>query len=289
MSLLRPRLATAGIILAIVALFAAGTARPASAAPTPDYDGIAAVALKYEGTWGGQCWTFMRQVVEEATGKVIGFDYREGFFEAGAIEVTVTEARSGDIIQIANDAYTAPDADYSGLHTAIILDNHGDGTFRVIDSNANWDEMVSIRENYDPRAAADRYGLNFHIYRITDAPATPSAVARTVPEVPLGDPTLRVGDTARVSTGSDVLNLRPAPGLTTDIPKQLSSGTIVTVLSEVTQKDGLSWVKVATPAGEGWVAAQYLTKVSASAPASSGGEARPILMYRMFAGGLATE
>lgn len=285
MSLLHRTLATAGLFLAVVALFATVTTRPASAAPTPDYDGIAAVALQYEGTWGGQCWTFMKKVVEEATGKVVGFDYREGYFDAGATEVSISEARAGDIIQIADDAYTGPDADYSGLHTSIILDNNGDGTFRVIDSNANWDEMVSIRESYNPRAAADRYGLNFHIYRITSAPSA----ARTVPEVPLGDPTLRVGDSARVSTGSDVLNLRTAPGLTAGVPAKLSGGTIVTILSEVVQQDGLSWVKVATPAGEGWVASQYLTKVNASAPASSGGDARPILMFRLVAGGLTTE
>src|SRR5690349_17467585 len=111
------------LLLALAALTPfAMTTRQASA----DTNGpIASTALQYLGTHGGQCWTFMQQVVLEATGRQIGFDYRQGFFEAGAIEVTADQAQNGDIIQIASDANTSPSASYAGLHTAIILRNLG--------------------------------------------------------------------------------------------------------------------------------------------------------------------
>ncbi|MGE5597239.1 MAG: SH3 domain-containing protein [Hyphomicrobiales bacterium] len=273
------RLAFAGLLVALAAvLFVDRT--PAHAAPPPaDYDGIAAVALSYDGQWGGQCWTFMQQVVFEATGKQVGFDYREGFFEAGAIEVSVADARTGDIIQIADDANTAPDADYPGLHTAIVLDNHGDGTFRVVDSNANWDEMVSVRDNYDPAAAAARNGLNFHIYRIEAGDADPAPAGGRVGSG--GLTTIRVGDPVHVSAQGDCLNLRKSPGITSAIIDCLADGTKLTVTEGPVEKGGRLWIRVSSPVGEGWVAAQYLSKDASAVPASGGdGSSRPILKFR---------
>src|SRR5688572_2479017 len=162
------RTALAGLLVVLISLAGMGS-RPARALDPEDAnDRIALTALQYEGAWGGQCWQFMKDVVREATGVEIGFDYREGFLSAGAVEITdVSDVRAGDIIQVALDTWTSPDADYAGLHTSIVLTNLGDGTFDVIDSNQNFDEIVRLRPAYDPFAGAERYGLQVHIYRVS--------------------------------------------------------------------------------------------------------------------------
>jgi hypothetical protein len=205
------RTVLAGLALVLLALVAVDS-RPAHALdPNDPNDRIALTALKYEGSWGGQCWQFMKDVVREATGREVGFDYREGFFQAGAVEVTdIAQVRSGDIIQIVDDAWTSPDADYPGLHTSIVLTNLGGGRFDVIDSNQNWDEMVGLRPGYNPFDAATRYGLNVHFYRITGGEPGPAAAPGAAQ--PRGDE-WRAGDTGVVNTPADCLNLRTGGGL----------------------------------------------------------------------------
>jgi hypothetical protein len=105
------RLALAGILAALLGVLASATLAHADSTPTPATNPIVATAQKYLGTQQGQCWTFVQKVVLEATGQKMGFDYRQGFFDAGAIEVDAASAQAGDIIQIDNDADTAPDAD----------------------------------------------------------------------------------------------------------------------------------------------------------------------------------
>jgi hypothetical protein len=292
MPLPQPRLALATIVLSLVALFAvvAPAARPAQA---QTYDGIADVALKYEGTHGGQCWIFVQQVVLEATGRKMGFDYRQGFFDAGAIEVSVQDARAGDIIQIIDDAYTAPDADYGGMHTAIVLENHGDGTFKVVDSNRNWDEMVSVHDGYNPAELAANAGLDFHIYRIdgeaTPASAPPLSAPQPAPRVPTDPTAMKRGDTVQVVTPGEYLNLRAAPEIGNNVVAKLQDGTRLTVTDgPLAGGNGLLWVKVTSPLGEGWVAAQYLAKEKADVPATGGqGGTRPLLPFRSFLPGVA--
>jgi uncharacterized protein YraI len=222
---------------------------------------IASTALKYLDTYGGQCFTFAKQVVAEATGATIGYDYRLGYFEAGAIEVSADEAQNGDIIQIASDANHGPWASYPGLHTAIILENLGGGRFNAIDSNQNWDEWVRLRPNYDPYAAAARYGLQVHIYRIPGGgPGEANAPAVSAPPV-------SSGDQYTVST-SGCLNLRTDPSLSGSKVSCLPTGTAVTVTGDAVAADGYSWLPVSTGAGSGWVASQYLAKSGASAAAA---------------------
>ncbi|HEX6031562.1 MAG TPA: SH3 domain-containing protein [Tepidiformaceae bacterium] len=268
----------AGLALVLLALVAVGS-RPAHALdPNDPNDRIALTALKYEGSWGGQCWQFVKDVVREATGREIGFDYREGFFQAGAIEVTdLAQVRSGDIIQIADDAWTSPDADYAGLHTSIVLTNLGDGSFDVIDSNQNWDEMVGLRPNYHPFDAAARYGLDVHFYRITGGEPGPAAAPGAAH--PVGDE-WRAGDTGVVNTPGDCLNLRTGGGLGNSVVACLSDRTRVTALAESVVVGGRYWAKVRTDAGaEGWVATEYLTRDVVPA---TGAGAGPILQFRSF-------
>jgi uncharacterized protein YraI len=228
---------------------------------------IVATALKYLDTHGGQCWTFMHRVVAEATGRRVGFDYRSGYFEAGAIEVSAAEARNGDIIQIASDS--RGNGFYPGLHTAIIIENLGNGRFNAIDSNQNWDEWVRLRPNYDPYAAAARYGLQVRIYRIPgggpgDDPGVSAQSSR-----PLG-----AGDEARVTT-SGCLNLRTQPSLRADRISCLPTGTPLALTGPAVSADGYTWVPVDTPAGSGWVAAEFITRTAVASTASAAPDPSP--------------
>lgn len=220
---------------------------------------IVSAALARLGTHGGQCWTFMREMVAHATGHQVGFDYRQGFFEAGAVEVSADEATAGDIIQIASDANTSPWASYPGLHTAIIMKNLGGGRFDAIDSNQNWDEMVNLRPNYDPYTSAARNGLQVHIYRIPGGGpgAMPASAASS---------SLAAGDTVVVHADPGCLNLRDGAGLGAGKIACLATSTSGTVVDGPASADGYTWVKIDTGAGTGWAAALYLVRTGSAAP-----------------------
>ena len=276
MPLSQHRPALAAILVAVVAVLSVvSDSRPADAAP-PTTGPIATRALQDLGTWQGECWIWMKKVVFEATGKTVGYDYRAGFLEAGAVEVSLSEAGAGDIIQVANDAWTTPDADYPGLHTAIILSANGDGTFEAIDSNQNFDGMVALRHGYDPSSIATARGLNFHIYRLSGSAPAITAPAPPVQTVagPLG-----AGDKARVNTPGDCLRLRAAPG--GSVISCLSHGIQVTVTGAPQTVDGIAWVPVSSLLGPGWMASQYLLKEAPAAASPSGsGSVKPVLPFR---------
>lgn len=270
------RPALAGMLLAIIAVLALQSTPTLAADPsTPVIDRVAATAIKYEGTYQGDCWPFVLRVVLEATGRQIGFDYRQGFFDAGAVEVKLDEAQGGDIIQIVNDANTAPDADYIGMHTSIVYEVLGNGIFNVVDSNSQWDGIVRLRPNYDPAAAAARYsGLTFHIYRITGT--GPSSAA----PVPPAASAIQPGDQVTVKTPGDCLNMRSGPGLDQSPIACLPDGSVVSVLAGPLNVGGRLWVQVDTPSGRGWAATEFLA-AAAAGPAGSGGT-KPLLQFRTF-------
>jgi len=271
----RPALA-AILVAAIAVLSAFAGLQPANAAPTSS-NPLVARALLDLGTYQGECWQWMKAVVLDATGAQVGFDYRFGYLDAGAVEVSVNNAGPGDIIQIADDAWSSADADYNGLHTAIIISSNGDGSFEVIDSNQNWDGMVNLRSRYNPADQAARYGLNFHIYRFG---ADASLAAPTPPVATVAGP-VGAGDKARVNTPGDCLRLRAAPA--GSITHCLGHGTQVTVTGDPVVVDSVRWVPVSTAAGKGWMAADFLLK-EAPAPVAAGssgaGGATPIFKYR---------
>lgn len=272
------RPALAAILVAFVAIISAVGLVQGATADTPS-NAIAERAVRDLGSWQGECWQWMKKVVSEATGRSVGFDYRQGYFDAGAIEISLTEAGPGDIIQIASDRWTSPDADYSGLHTAIILEANGDGSFEVIDSNQLWDGVVRLRSGYDPAALSSARGLNFHIYRIT-AGATPQAAARAPQPAPTAA-SFQAGDRARVNTPGECLNLRAEP--VGNVITCLPHGTSTTVIGSPVTSAGMTWVQVQTPNGAGWMAAPYLQKEpSAAASPSGAGGVSPVYQYRAF-------
>jgi uncharacterized protein YgiM (DUF1202 family) len=278
MPLSQHRPALAAILVAVVAVLSVTVAAsPVAAAPSTN--AIAETAVSYDGTGQGECWIFIRKVVLEATGRTIGFDYRDGFFEAGAVEVSAKEAQPGDIIQIARDSDTSPGADYPGLHTSIVLANLGGEVFDVVDSNQNFDGVVHLRPGYDIAAATARYpGLSYHIYRIGEGSA---ALPPTPSPVPIPGERFVVGEHARVFTPGECLNLRSGPGRDFEPLGCLAHRTTVTIIGEPRTTD-LSWVKVSTPAGDGWVAANFLAKEPAAARPSSAGAVGPVLQRRAF-------
>ncbi|NUR61662.1 MAG: hypothetical protein HOV87_23830, partial [Catenulispora sp.] len=129
---------------------------------------IATTALGYVGRWGGQacldarqdatgqCREFVNCVVYLATGGKIwpvdgGGDYQASFANAGAVPVAAADAAEGDIIQIGDSDGAAL------LHTAIVLENKGGGTFTVVDSNwVGWPttpELVGVHDWTPPDGA----------------------------------------------------------------------------------------------------------------------------------------
>ena len=283
MPLSRHRPALAAILVAVIAVLSAFSApRPAAAAPASD--AIVARAQEGVGTWGGQCWEFMKSVVRDATGAEVGFDYREGYLEAGAIEVSLESAGPGDIIQIVNDTWSTPDADYPGLHTAIIISSNGDGTFEVIDSNMNWDEMVNWRASYDPAAIAARNGINFHVYRFGGDAADAVPTQPTQPTFRTVPGAVGAGDKARVNTPGECLNLRATPSISGSRVDCIRHGAQVNVTGAPVLADGISWVPVTTVLGTGWMAADFLLKEAPTTGAgpTEGPAVKPIMKYRSF-------
>ncbi len=284
-------------LLATTPAFAADPA-PAPVAPAllppldPSMDRLPAMAMRYLGTSQGECWTFVQRMVKEATGRTMGFEYRQGFFDAGAVEVTLKDARSGDIIQIARDSNTSADADYPGLHTTIIIgpalndSARFDGKFKVVDANSRFDGIVRIRESYDPMDSVGRYpGLNYHIYRLTGAPSiAPPLPKSAFPPPPPSSGPLNIGDRATVKTDDgSCLNLRDDVGTQSNIIVCLPDGSSVTVVGGSNSAGGRIWFKVRTAAnGDGWVAAEFVSLPVTAQESGAGGGVKQLKTFKVF-------
>ncbi len=239
--------------------FAAGIDARSEASPAPAASGlnIADEALKDLNTWQGQCFTWVKDVVERATGAQMGWGYRAGYIAGGAVEVPLAEAVRGDVIQLSNESISGTGTFYLGLHTAIVLENLGGGKFDAIDSNQNWDEVVRLRPNYDPVASAARYtGITVRVYRFSGGSATDTP--------PSASTELGEGDLAVVSADGDCLRIRSAPSLSGTRLDCLPDGSPVAITGAAVMGDGLEWLPVSTSLGSGWMAAMYLAPTSSS-------------------------
>jgi hypothetical protein len=147
---------------------------------------IADTAVSYEGqnlgdTWG-QCKAFVQKVVRQAGGS-LGTGYRQCYLNVGR-EIQSNEAAKGDIIQL-NKA-SDPEAYYTGMHTAILLENYGGNNFKVVDSNWKFDTTVRIHD-WNPYNMASKHGLQVHFYRLGEITSTPSADLNCDGKVNLSD------------------------------------------------------------------------------------------------------
>lgn len=253
------RFLAAAIAIALLAGIALQTT-PATAQQGSGMDHPAVQAgLKKLGGHGGQCKMFARDVFA-AVGVNIGSGYRQAYLNAG-YEVSPDNAQAGDILQISNPANH--ERYYPGMHTVIVIENLGNRTYKVIDSNWRWDERVSVHE-WKPRPAAP---LQLYAYRFNVGSGSGSGASNPVPEDLGPAPDLSVGDTATVAADGSCLNLRTGAGTGNTSLDCLPTGNTVTVLSEAQSSNGYTWVKVRSSSGqEGWVASEYLTRAS-SAPA----------------------
>ncbi len=251
------RLILSAILAGVLAVVAFQPSTAAGQSAGMDHPAVR-VAANQVGNHGGQCKMFVRQVFARV-GANIGPGYRAAYLNVGT-EIDPANARAGDILQISHPANG--EAFYPGMHTAIVIENLGNGTFKVVDSNFGGDERVRIH-NWTPRVPSH---LRLYAYRIdlgatgssssgSSGSSSNSSPAADVPEAP----DLAVGDEAIVATGTSCLNMRDGAGLNHSRIDCMESGGKLTVLSEPTSSNGFTWVKVQTESGqEGWVAAEYL-------------------------------
>ena len=270
-------LAWASLVL-VTCVLASPSSTSAADQPPLGQSSIARWAMSAVGVQQGECFPWMRRVVQAATGITIGNDYRLGYLQAGAVEVSPQAARSGDIIQIAKDADTTPLADYPGLHTAFVLENQGAGKFKVVDSNSNFDGVVRVRDGYDPGAAAARYpGLSFHVYRLPET--AQSAAGAPLPNSTGNTPgVIPIGSAAEIAADGDCLRVRTIAGLSGGIVGCLPTGTRVTVIQPGPDVDGYHWVTIVTGSISGWASERYLRAVgSAPTPAPVAAPIAPVV------------
>jgi hypothetical protein len=129
------------MLMTLMLLIGVGSvnALPAHAVGSYNNANIAELALDRLGQYGGQCKTFVNNIVSAASGgsQWPAPGYHSGFQNAGGVQVSTANATKGDIIQVGNS-----DDDWP-LHTAIVVENRGGGDFWVVDSNWGNNERVS--------------------------------------------------------------------------------------------------------------------------------------------------
>jgi len=157
----------------------------------------------------GQCKWFVQKVIREAGGS-LGTGYRF-CYDPDINEIKPEEATAGDIIQLDDpnknhnkkvdgnksgkeDNYTYP------MHTAIIIENRGNGNYLVIDSNYKKDLTVRIH-SFNPWQLAGNK-LHVHFYRLGEI-SKPSVQPPKEQPVPHKNITVVIGID---DTGSMTLN-----------------------------------------------------------------------------------
>lgn len=282
----QPRLLSAIFVLiaSVAGLLLIGSR---SADATATYGPLITTALKYDGQNGGECYLFMQKVVKEVTGRLINGDYRQSYLSAGAVEVPLADARSGDIIQLVDDKNTAATASYPGLHTALIMDVRGPGKFKVIDSNYLFDHIVRVHDDYSPQAAAARYtNISVHVYRVPEGKVTATAAARpgsgalkatATPEPTPAprDTKLVPGTVAVIAADGDCLRIRDTAGLAGKEVACAITGDTVKVLDSTQEADGYRWQLIEYQGVKGWAADMYLEPSSQVTSASVDTSPRP--------------
>jgi hypothetical protein len=131
----------------------------------------------------GQCKQSVNDWVAAASGGTqrLGGNYHSNYASQGGHQVARDAAAKGDIIQLHNPANERQY--FSGMHTAVVLGHAaGSESFDVVDANSKWDGVVR-RHDYNPYAAARRYGLVVTIWRMGEVAAPAPVVTPTPPVV----------------------------------------------------------------------------------------------------------
>lgn len=130
-----------GTLALMVGLLLALSNAPAKAVQNFDNAGVANAGLAEVGTarptgWNqpGECIKSVQRWVAAAGGHFGGGGVISGYVNSGAKEVTLASAVKGDVIQ-----YTAiknGDNNWNRVHTVVVVKNHGNGSFDIVQSNA---------------------------------------------------------------------------------------------------------------------------------------------------------
>lgn len=286
MSLRMPLLVAAAVCALAFGLVLAPAGR-ADAATTVNGPSAAAAltstALASLGKFEGECFPFVQRVVKAVLGKSIGSDYRLGYLQAGAVEVTLAAAQPGDVIQLIDDRNTSPSADYPGMHTALVMENYGGGKFRVVDSNASYDGMVRVRD-YEPRTIALRYPyISIHAYHLIDTPVpangiVPPGASSGSGGTAIAPVPLTPGAQAVVAADGDCLRVRSVPALSGATLTCMPTGASLTIAGGAAEADGYKWLRISSPSGtSGWAVEQYLRGVASTGSGAASAAPAPVV------------
>ncbi len=167
-------------ILLIVLIQIVGIALPKAAyAASYNNSTIADLGLKHVGENYGECWTFVRDMIYQASGHTQdisaaagGGDYFAHLANTGGMQITdVTKLAKGDVVQMG----------HFGGHTFIIVGMMSDGTFDVIDANHDWAGTV-MHYRRTVTLDADNHAYRFGTVggtTVATAPAWPGLVGYT--------------------------------------------------------------------------------------------------------------
>jgi hypothetical protein len=220
-------------LMAVLAsgIVALAGASPSLASPANQFPNqrIVDIALSHpQGSWGGQCYVFVNNVLAAASGGRVHIGgphtYYGAYARAGGVLVTQAQAQAGDIIQISNPAND--NLYYRGMHTAIIVKNLGGGNFDVVDSNWGFTEQVH-HHHLNPYSLIVRgTGESVQFWRMGQIGAAQAPVAGPAPTAPpAATPTFSVYGLI----GNNTLNVRSGPGVQFQRIGSLSEGQRVSI------------------------------------------------------------
>ena len=141
-------------------------ATPAAAAQNFDQARAADIGVSENGTvrptgynQPGECIVSIQRWIAAAGGRMAGGGAYSAYANSPADLITtgsvavVAQAVKGDVIQYTYN----PNRDLypSGVHTVMVVANNGNGTLRIVQSNANWDGKVTIADRWVPTPRAN--------------------------------------------------------------------------------------------------------------------------------------
>jgi hypothetical protein len=234
-------------VRALVALTLAAIMGVAWPSPAQAYS-TAAIADNAEThadlSYGGQCKAFVGNVVQAVTGAYPS-GYQQGFANAGAAEIAnPASAVRGDIIQItpagSTDATAEslhnPSMSSRKLHTAVIrAPRNGDGTFNVIDSNWNNDQLVR-RHSFNPYSWAAGSIIKIWRFGASPGPAPDATIVR------IKRSTFGSSQQVYSATKTQVFESwwTGGSGVSTNLAATVPAGEEIVDIDKITQTDGVT-------------------------------------------------
>ncbi|HSE29144.1 MAG TPA: VCBS repeat-containing protein [Candidatus Saccharimonadales bacterium] len=158
------------VVVCVLAGIALVVSASPSAAQTFDNALVADMGIAEIGTvrpvgWNqpGECIKSVQRWVANAGGSFGGGGVISGYVNSGATEVSLSNVVKGDVVQYtrASGDYATDNGDWTYVHTVVVIQNHGNGQFDIVQSNVpdgsgkvtrvdNW--APSLHEGWSARA-----------------------------------------------------------------------------------------------------------------------------------------